>query len=154
MTFTSAAYWAEHSVSHVSLWGQRSGRAADPPHLEMLETASFSNIVNLRMDFNLSRSPNPILQEGVSGWEENESHFSSDASGIGKSGCGLERQERRGGFMTSRTHIKSRFTLSGDCLATAAGLIDAVRDAVQNYIRSDFVWYITGIHSTNCCDLI
>lgn len=28
----------------------------------MLETASFSNIVNLRMDFNLSRSPNPILQ--------------------------------------------------------------------------------------------
>lgn len=49
------------------------------------------------------------------------------------------------GFMTSRTHIKSRFTLSGDCLATAAGLIDAVRDAfairvgaVQNYIGSDF----------------
>lgn len=66
----------------------------------------------------------------------------SDASGIGKSGCGLECQERRGGFMTSRTHIKSRFTLSGDCLATAAGLIDAVRDAVAIRVGAvqHYIW--------------
>ncbi len=99
---------------HVSLRSKVRAHCWPPPRNAW--DSIFSNIVNLRMDFNLSRSPNPILQEGVSGWEENESHFVSDASGIGKSGCGLECQERRGGFMTSRTHIKSRFTLSGDCL--------------------------------------
>lgn len=66
----------------------------------------------------------------------------SDASGIGKSGCGLECQERRGGFMTSRMHIKSRFTLSGDCLVTVAGLIDAVRNAVAIRVGAvqHYIW--------------
>lgn len=33
------------------------------PHFEKLEAASFSNIVNLKIDFNLRRSVNPILEE-------------------------------------------------------------------------------------------
>lgn len=33
------------------------------PHFEKLEAESFSNIVNLKIDFNLRRSQNPILQD-------------------------------------------------------------------------------------------